>query len=338
MAIHRAVALLATPVSLFGVGSVVEVFDLLRKEGGEHRVEFKLATTEKQPIRIEGADAGLESLAGENALRSADTLLIPGYPTDREPSASDIDVVRECHSRGARILSICTGSFLVAAAGILDGRRATTHWLYADLFKSRYPAVHLDPDILYADEGQIVTAAGSAAGLDMMLHVIRAEEGASLSNAIARRMNVSPHRDGGQAQFIPRPVPDIADDRINRLASWMRDNCTRALSIEELAAQVAMSPRNFYRHFRAVTGHTPYNWLLRERIGIAMTLLERGGLTLDRIADASGFTSADALRSHFRRVVGISPTEYRRMYARRAAPGGREPARSLGKPLLRRVA
>jgi AraC family transcriptional activator FtrA len=220
----------------------------------------------------------------------------------------------------------------------MEGRRATTHWLYTDLFRERFPGVLLDSDILYADDGQFVTAAGSAAGLDMLMHVIRVWEGSSVSNRIARRLNVAPHRDGGQAQFIPRPVPNIADDRINRLIAWMRDNCTRTINVEELASQVAMSPRNFYRHFRSVTGHTPYNWLLRERIGVAMELLEAGRLTIDRIAESSGFSSADALRTQFQRIVGVSPSDYRRMFACQGADCKGEPAEVAPATEFRRVA
>ena len=312
---HRVAALISSPVSLFDVGYVVEVFDLLRKEVGDGRYELQLASTAAKPATIDGSVALIDGLGGVDTFRHADTLIVPGYPTENRADPADIAVVRDCHSRGATILSICTGSFLLAEAGILDGRRATTHWRYAELFRERFSDVVLDPDILYADEGQIITAAGAAAGLDMLMHFIRGREGSSVSNAIARRLNIAPHRDGGQAQFIPRPVPNISDDRINRLIAWMRDNCTRPINVEELASQVAMSPRNFYRHFRSVTGHTPYNWLLRERIGVAMELLEAGRLTIDRIAESSGFSSADALRTQFQRIVGVSPSDYRRMFA-----------------------
>ena len=335
---HRVVALIASPVSLFGVGYVVEVFDLLRKELGEGRYDLQLATTSSEPATIDGAPVHLGGLGGSEAFLQADTLIIPGYPTENRADASDIAVVRECYERGAAILSICTGSFLLAEAGILGGKRATTHWLYTELFRERFPDVLLDTDILYADEGQIVTAAGSAAGLDMLMHVIRVREGSSVSNTVARRLNVAPHRDGGQAQFIPRPVPNISDDRINRLVAWMRDNCTRAISVEELASQVAMSPRNFYRHFRSVTGHTPYNWLLRERIGVAMELLEAGRLTIDRIAESSGFSSADALRTQFQRIVGVSPSDYRRMFACQGTEGKGELIEVAPASEIRRVA
>lgn len=324
MTTHRVTALVAPPASLFGIGCVVDVFDLLRRELGEESYELRLAATDRSNVDLGGTSALLASLGEAKVFDDADTLIIPAY--DRAPDPADVAIVRKCHDRGARILSICTGSFLLAAAGILDGKRATTHWRYADEFRRRYPAVRLESDILYADEGQIVTAAGSAAGLDMLLHVIRTDHGMEISNSVARGLNVAPHRDGGQAQFAPRPVPDIADDRINRLVAWMRDNCREPLTIDELASRVAMSPRNFYRHFRSVTGHTPYDWLLRERIGVAMNLLERGKLTLDRIADGSGFSSAEALRSHFIRVVGVSPAAYRRMFAGRDEMGDIEPS------------
>lgn len=316
---QKVVVLVAPPACLFGVGSVLEVFDLLRQELGERETRVKLATTRGSAIDLVGAVALLDGLSGPEAIREADTLIVPAY--DREIDPADVEAVQQCYARGARILSICTGSFLLAASGILDGRRAATHWLHAEKFRRQFPAVRLEADILYADEGRIVTAAGSAAGLDMLLHVIRSDHGSDISNAIARRLNIAPHRDGGQAQFVPRPVPDITDDRINRLVAWMRDNCREQLTIDELASRVAMSSRNFYRHFRSVTGHTPYDWLLRERIGVAMSLLERGKLTLDRIAEGSGFSSAEALRSHFMRVVGVSPAAYRRMFAGREEPG-----------------
>lgn len=336
MATHRVTALVAPPASLFGIGCVVDVFDLLRRELGEESYELRLAATDRSSVGLGGTSALLAELSRDGVFEDADTLIVPAY--DREPDPADIAMVQQCHARGARILSICTGSFLLAAAGILDGRRATTHWRYADEFRRRYPAVQLESDILYADEGQIVTAAGSAAGLDMLLHVIRTDHGTEVSNAVARGLNVAPHRDGGQAQFAPRPVPDIADDRINRLVAWMRENCREQLTIDELASRVAMSPRNFYRHFRSVTGHTPYDWLLRERIGVAMDLLERGKLTLDRIADGSGFSSAEALRSHFVRVVGVSPATYRRMFAGRDDDGDLEPSSRPALVTVRRVA
>jgi AraC family transcriptional activator FtrA len=336
MATHHVTALVAPPATLFGIGCVVEVFDLLRKEVGEDSYEMRLAATNRTRVGLGGTSALLDELGGNEAIQIADTLIIPAY--DREPDPDDVEAVRQCFARGARILSICTGSFLLAAAGILDGKRATTHWRYTDEFRRRYPAVRLESDILYADEGQIITAAGSAAGLDMLLHVIRSDHGSEVSNAVARGLNVAPHRDGGQAQFAPRPVPDIADDRINRLVAWMRDNCRQQLTIDELASRVAMSPRNFYRHFRSVTGHTPYDWLLRERIGVAMNLLERGKLTLDRIAEGSGFSSAEALRSHFIRVVGVSPAAYRRMFAGRDDGAEVYPAAPPTIPEVRRVA
>ena len=336
MSTHRVTALVAPPASLFGIGCVVDVFDLLRRELGEESYELRLAATNRPEVDLGGTSAVLGALGGSETFGDADTLIVAAY--DREPDPADVAVVRQCHARGARILSICTGSFLLAAAGILDGKRATTHWRYADEFRRRYPAVRLESDILYADEGQIVTAAGSAAGLDMLLHVIRMDHGTEVSNAVARGLNVAPHRDGGQAQFAPRPVPDIADDRINRLVAWMRDNCREQLTIDELASRVAMSPRNFYRHFRSVTGHTPYDWLLRERIGVAMNLLERGKLTLDRIAEGAGFSSAEALRAHFIRVVGVSPATYRRMFAGRDDDGDVEPSAQPGIADVRRVA
>ncbi|MCL6699261.1 helix-turn-helix domain-containing protein [Sphingomonas sp. NSE70-1] len=315
MAAHRVVALVTPPVSLFEVGCVIEIFGIERDDMPD-RYRFSLASNCPSPLAIYGTSAHLASIEGPEAFETADTIIVPAYPVETPPLAKDIAVIQRAHERGARILSICSGSFLLAAAGILDGKRATTHWLYSDLFRARYPNVDFEPDILYAIEGQVITSAGSAAGLDMMLDVTRHDLGFEACNMVARRLNIAPHRDGGQAQFVPRPVPEISDDRINRLVLWIRENCREHLSIAEMASRVAMSSRTFYRHFRAVTGHTPYDWILRERVGLAMQLLEQGSNNVDQVADAVGFSSGDALRLQFQKVVGIAPAAFRRMYGR----------------------
>jgi len=184
---HRSVALIASPASIFDIGCVVEVFDVLREEAVRNSYSLDLASTESATADVAGACIAIQGLKGPEAFEAADTIIIPAYPIGNAPGRGDVEIVRRCYERGTRILSICTGAFLLGAAGILDGRRATTHWRFSELFRSRYPAVKLDPDILYADEGQIVTAAGSVAGIDMLLHVIRSDEGASVCNAVARR-------------------------------------------------------------------------------------------------------------------------------------------------------
>lgn len=315
MAAHRVVALVTPPVSLFEIGCVIEIFGIER-DGLTGRYQFSLASNCSGPLAIEGTSGRLTCSDDPAAFEDADTIIVPAYPVNLIPLAEDIEVIRRAYDRGARILSICSGSFLLAAAGILDGKRATTHWLYTELFKARFPKVDFQPDILYSIEGQVITSAGSAAGLDMMLDVTRHDLGFEACNMVARRLNIAPHRDGGQAQFVPRPVPEINDDRINRLVLWIRENCREHLSIAEMASRVAMSSRTFYRHFRAVTGHTPYDWILRERVGLAMQLLEQGCNNVDQVADAVGFSSGDALRLQFQKVVGIAPAAFRRMYGK----------------------
>lgn len=318
MAAHRVVALVTPPISLFEVGCVIEIFGIEREDMPD-QYRFSLASNCRSPLAIFGTSAQLASIEGPEAFEAADTVVVPAYPVEIPPLPEDIAVIRRAHERGARILSICSGSFLLAAAGILDGKRATTHWLYSDLFRTRFPKVDFEPDILYAIEGRVITSAGSAAGLDMMLDVTRHDLGFEACNMLARRLNIAPHRDGGQAQFVPRPVPEISDDRINRLVLWIRENCREHLSIAEMASRVAMSSRTFYRHFRAVTGHTPYDWILRERVGLAMQLLEQGSSNVDQVADAVGFSSGDALRLQFQKVVGIGPSAFRRMYGKTPA-------------------
>lgn len=332
MAPHRVVALVTPPVSLFEVGCVIEIFGIEREDLPD-RYHFSLASNFPSQLAIYGTSAHLACFDGPDAFEDADTIIVPAYPVSVPPPDDDIEVIRRAYDRGARILSICSGSFLLAAAGILDGKRATTHWLYSDLFRERFPKVEFEPDILYAIEDRIITSAGSAAGLDMMLDVTRHDLGFEACNMVARRLNIAPHRDGGQAQFVPRPVPEISDDRINRLVLWIRENCRDHLSIAEMASRVAMSPRTFYRHFRAVTGHTPYDWILRERVGLAMQLLEQGSGNVDQVADAVGFSSGDALRLQFQKVVGIAPAAFRRMYGRKPTDISHQPALAIA-PLV----
>jgi transcriptional regulator GlxA family with amidase domain len=206
---------------------------------------------------------------------------------------------------------VCSGSFVLAAAGVLDGRRATTHWMYAPTMASMYPEVEVDPDVLYVQDGRIITSAGTAAGIDACLHLLRQELGAELTNKIARRMVVPPQRDGGQAQFIDRPMPVAASLSLAPVTDWMLQNLRADLSVEQLAAKAHMSPRTFARRFKADFGATPAAWLARQRIIHAQRLLETTDLGLDRVAYESGFGSAAVLRQNFSRTLGLTPTAYR---------------------------
>jgi AraC family transcriptional activator FtrA len=216
---------------------------------------------------------------------------------------------------GARLMSMCAGAFALAAAGLLDGRRATTHWLHTAKLAARYPAVRVDPDVLYVDEGDILTAAGTAAGVDLCLHVVRRDYGADVANATARRMIVPPHRDGGQAQFIDTPVALLEGvDAFAETVAWARAHLDASVTLAELARRTAMSPSSFLRRFRATMGTSPHRWLLHQRILAAQRLLETTADSVERIADRCGFGSAANLRQHFHRVLRTSPAAYRRTF------------------------
>ncbi len=245
-------------------------------------------------------------------LARADTVIVPGTDDPAAPVADSIvAAIRSAYANGARVVSICTGAFILAASGLLDGRRATTHWAAAELLSRRYPAVKLDPDVLFVDEGRIVTSAGMSAGLDMCFHLLRRDHGHAVA-AQAARMAVAPlDREGGQAQFIRHEEPGSTAS-LAPVLDWMRQNAHRRLSIDDLASRAATSPRTFARRFREQTGATPLQWLLVARVRRAQALLETTSLSLDDIAAAAGFDGAPALRDRFRQTVGVSPKAYRR--------------------------
>jgi AraC family transcriptional regulator, transcriptional activator FtrA len=212
------------------------------------------------------------------------------------------------------VVSICTGAFVLAAAGLLDGRRATTHWMHAGLLAERYPRVRVDPEVLYIDEGTVLTAAGKAAGMDLCLHLVRLDHGMAVANDLARRLVVAPHRPGGQAQFIPTPVPNGREHALSDLLPWVIARLDRPLTVEDLACEANMSSRNLARHFNAVTGTTPLQWLLTQRIHRAQELLETTGDSVEQVAARTGMGTAATLRRHFNRVIGVPPDTYRRTF------------------------
>jgi AraC family transcriptional regulator, transcriptional activator FtrA len=257
---------------------------------------------------------------GLDRLATADTVIVPwSHDVGQEPSTELVDAVRAAHEAGARIASICTGAFVLAAAGLLDGRRATTHWAHAELLARRHPRVDVDPDVLYVDDGAVLTSAGSAAAIDLGLYIIRQAHGVAVANAIARRMVVPPQREGGQRQYVETPVPSSQADTLEPLLSWMLANLGEDMSVEDLAARVHLSPRTFARRFRAETGATPHHWLTGQRILLAQRLLEESEHGIDSVADLAGFGSAAVLRHHFVRRVGTTPQAYRRTFRRRPA-------------------
>ena len=243
----------------------------------------------------------------------ADTIIIPGPRPGVVPiPAPMLDALRLAYQRGARILSFCTGAFILAEAGLLDGRRVTTHWRWAAELAARYPNVQVDPRILYIDDGQILTSAGTAAAIDLSLHVVRQDYGADIAAAVARRMVVSPQRHGDQAQYIETPLlsPDQQEPFSATLA-WMTAHLHEELTVEHMAARALMSPRTFARRFHATLGASPYHWLLQQRIALAQRLLETSDDPIERVAERCGFTSSATLRLHFRRLLHLSPQSYR---------------------------
>jgi AraC family transcriptional regulator, transcriptional activator FtrA len=264
-----------------------------------------------------GRVGGIPSVTqnGLEALRRADTVVVP--PTTAHDMVGDevCDALRRAHRRGARMVSLCTGAFVLAAAGLLNGRRATTHWSECGELSSRFPEVTVDPKVLYVDDGDILTSAGSAASIDLCLHLVRSDFGAEIANQVARELVVPPHRDGGQAQYIDAPIVSIADaDLFAETFTWLEEHLAEPITIEDLAQRAAMSPRTFARRFRATTGATPYQWLLRQRIALAQRLLETGTTSIDLVASASGLGSATNLRKHFQRALCTSPQSYRRTF------------------------
>ncbi|WP_432950197.1 GlxA family transcriptional regulator [Kribbella sp. CA-253562] len=245
---------------------------------------------------------------------TADTVIVPGARTDGEPAAEVLDVLRQAHSRGARLASICAGAFLLAAAGLLDGRPATTHWTSAGTLARRYPRVEVDPNVLFVDDGNVLTSAGAATGLDLCIHMVRNDFGAAVAAEVARQVVVAPQRDGGQAQFIVHHEPSDDSGSLEPTMRWMRERLGDPLTLADIADQAAVSPRTLNRRFREQTGATPLQWLLTQRVRHAQELLETTTLPVEDIARHCGFGTAINLRQHFTRRVRLSPLAYRRSF------------------------
>jgi transcriptional regulator GlxA family with amidase domain len=258
---------------------------------------------------------------GPELLATSDLiLLLPGASYATAPPAPVLEALRAAHERGATVAAHCLGVFALAATGLLDGLEVTTHWEYADQLASRFPRLRVRPEALYLDQGDIVTGAGASAGIDMCLHLIRREHGAALANSIARILVTPPHRDGGQRQFIAAPLTAGHDgDRLAEVMAWARANLDRPVSLDELAARALMSRRTFVRHFNAVTGATPYAWLLSQRLAVAEELLETTGLPIEQIAARVGYRSAAVFREQFAARRGVAPRDYRKMFDRTAS-------------------
>ncbi|CAD6558278.1 HTH-type transcriptional regulator CdhR [Paraburkholderia hiiakae] len=316
---HLVVALAYDRLCTFEFGCVTEFFALERPELDVDWYRFAVCALERGPLRAAGGIT-VQAPYTPAMFDRAQTIVIPGWrDPDELPPKALLNKLSAAYARGARLCSICSGVFVLAAAGVLDGKRVTTHWRYAERLQQRYPSVIVEPQALYVDAGRILTSAGSAAGLDMLLHLVRRDHGPAVANRVAQRLVVAPHREGGQAQFVPRPMPPDEASRLAQLMDWVRANPRREHSVESLAAKASMSPRTLQRQFREATGMGPYEWVLRERVAVARDLLEsRPRLAIARIAELAGFGSEESMRRHFRRIALTSPTAYRAKFGARS--------------------
>ncbi|MEV6698397.1 helix-turn-helix domain-containing protein [Streptomyces sp. NPDC051453] len=313
---HRVVVIVDENSNPFELSCAIEVFGLRRPELGRELYDFQLCSPRTRTVMRDGFFT-LTDVADLDAAESADTLIVPNRPdidVPRRPAV--LDAVRRAHARGARLIGFCSGAFTIAEAGLLDRRRAACHWMWADSFRSRFPEVRLEPDVLFVDDGDILTASGSASALDLGLHVVRRDHGAEIANAVSRRLVFAAHRDGGQRQFVERPVPAVPDESLAPLLAWAQERIGEPLSVAGLAAHAAVSPATLHRRFRAELGTTPLAWLTGERVALACRLIERGEERLDVVAARSGLGTAANLRARLRRETGLSPSVYRRRFGR----------------------
>jgi len=297
----------------FEFGVICEVFGIDRREHGGPSFDFHVIAAEpgRVPTKL-GFD--LVVTEGLDVAASADLIAVPASLIEEDVDERVLHVIRDAVARGAWVLSVCSGAFTLGRAGVLEGRRATTHWMYTDLMAEMFPGTEVDPDVLFVQDGKVVTGAGTAAGIDAALHVVRTELGQSAANVIARRMVVPPQRDGGQSQFIQTPVVEFRSDSFAEITAWMVEHLDEDLTVDRLARKALMSPRTFARKFRAETGTTPNAWLNRQRLLRAQQLLEETDLPLEEIARETGFGAAAVMRHHFLKVLQTTPTAYRRLF------------------------
>ncbi|RZE13838.1 GlxA family transcriptional regulator [Streptomyces albidoflavus] len=308
---HRVVVVVDEHSNPFELGCATEVFGLRRPELGRELYDFRLCSPEPRTLMRDGFFT-LTGVAGLEAADAADTLIVPNRPDTEVPRRPAVlDAVRRAHARGARLVGFCSGAFTLAEAGVLDGRRATAHWQWADDFRARFPSVRLEPEVLFVDDGDILTAAGSAAALDLGLHLVRRDHGAEVANAVSRRLVFAAHREGGQRQFVERPMPDLPDESLAPVLAWAQERLDAPLTVAGLAARAAVSPATLHRRFQAQLGTTPLTWLTRERLALACRLIERGESRFEVVARRSGIGTAAHLRTLMRRETGITPSAYR---------------------------
>ena len=316
---RRAVtALLYDGLATFEFGIVTEIFALERPEIGADWYRFATCSEHGGTVTA-GGGVRVAPAGGLEALEEAGTIVVPGWRRDRPaPAPALASALLRAHGEGARIVTICSGAFLPAALGLLEGRTATTHWRYAAELKARHPAIEVLPEVLYVDNDDILTSAGSAAGIDLLLHVVRQDFGAAAANTVARRLVMAPHREGGQQQFIDRPVPTAREGRLAQLLDEIRARPAEDWPVARMAGYAAMSERSFARRFRAMTGMAPGAWLIRTRVDTARDLLEGSRLHLAQIAEIAGFAAPESLARQFRRRYGVPPAAYRRNFGQPA--------------------
>lgn len=311
----RAVVLAYDGLCTFEFGVAVEIFGLPRPEMGDAWYRFAVAGVDEGELRATG---GIRMLADGDLrlLETADLIVVPGWRGMDEPVPEALrQALREAHGRGCRLLSICSGVFVLAASGLLNGRKATTHWRYTEALKTRYPAITVVEDVLYQDEGDILTSAGSAAGIDLCLHVVRRDYGIEAANRVARRLVIPPHRDGSQTQQLSRPVAQLRESqRLGQLFDYLHQHLAVGHTVESLSRRVGMSQRTFLRRFQDATGTTPARWLLNARLQRARDYLENSRLGIDAIAEQTGFGQGATLRHHFRQQYALSPAQYRKQF------------------------
>lgn len=308
---HSVAVLISDGLGTFEFGIAAEVFGLARPEFDFPWYKFMVVNTQSEPVSASGgvrigADCGIE------ALSTCDTIIIPSWRSDNY--AKDevlIKKLREAAERGVRFLSICSGVFLLAQTGLLDGKKATTHWKHVQKLKQNYPQIDIDDSVLYVDQGNVICSAGSAAGIDACLHLVRKDFGSQVANQVARRLVAHPHRDGGQTQFIPNPVAKLERNAISNSIDWALAHLSEQITIKEMAKQANMSNRTFHRRFRDTAGVSPLHWLQQARISKSKELLETTNYQMEQIADQSGYLTHETFRVAFKKLVGVSPSAYR---------------------------
>lgn len=310
MALRTVAVILQEPVALFEYGVLAEVFGIDRTDEGVPAFEYRVCSEEDRPLDARNG-TWVSAAHRLDAAADADLVAIPASPAAWSSSPAVLDTIRAAHERGAWLMSVCSGVFSLGAAGVLDDRTCTTHWRHAEELAALYPRARVDPDVLYVRDGNVISSAGTAAGIDAALHLVRTELGSAVASTIARRMVVPPHRDGGQRQFIERPVPTCSDEGLGELLGWLGEHLGEQHSVADLARRAVMSPRTFARRFVAETGTTPHQWLTDQRVLRARELLEGSDLTVDEVAREAGFGSPALLRHHFTRCTGLSPTSFR---------------------------